>query len=223
MEIVIQDRIDDALYVKALDLIHRSFEEHINHGIVFTCSNFTLDDLKKKTDNGYITTVLLDRKLIGFHYFSISGECAYGEFLAINPEYKRQGIASEILRKETKFLLDKGIVCLIEDTSADALSSVKYHLKNGYRIVGFASYRSTDYYSLVFRKQLVSPSLWNSVLWCECSFVFSFIRCRLMRKRDGSYTFTGKALKAIKLFIISVILSIQLIPSMDCMSFDFFK
>lgn len=202
MKITIQQEISETVYAEALELIHRAFDEHKRNGIEFTCSRFTLDDLKSKTKGGYITTAADDDgRLIGFHFLSIRGSAAYGEFLAVSPGCKRRGVASRIFDEETGFLTHSGgkiIKCMITDTSTQAVSSVKCHLKNGYKIIGLESYGSTSYYSYIFRKQLTSPSVWNSRLWCALHYIFSWLLCKSTRNKNGTLTALGKALKTVK-------------------------
>lgn len=52
-----------------LNLIHRSFETYKNQGILFTCSNYTVEDLKDKILSN-ITTVRLNftKSKVGVHF-----------------------------------------------------------------------------------------------------------------------------------------------------------
>lgn len=203
MKITIQRKINDARYVEALELIHRAFDEHLKNGIEFTCSSFTLDDLKNKTKDGYITTVTSDDgRLQGFHFFSIRGTIAHEEFLAVRPDCKRCGVASKMLSEEIKFLTGyksgKAVTCMIGDTSIHAISSVRWHVGNGYKIIGLASFGCTNYYSYIFRRQLTSPSVWNSRIWCAFHYACSWLLCKSTKNKNGTLTALGKILKTAK-------------------------
>lgn len=202
MKITTQRYISDTLYAEALELIHRSYDEHLKNGIEFTCSRFTLDDLKSKTKDGYITTAIgEDGRLAGFHFFSIRGSAAYCEFMTVSPDCKRRGVGTRIFDEEVGFLTRIGrrtVKCIIADTSVLAVSSVRWHIRNGYKIIGLASYGSTGYYSYVFRKQLTSPSVWNCRLYCALHYAFSWLLCKSTRNKNGTLTALGKTLKTVK-------------------------
>ncbi len=99
-----------------------------------------------------------------------------------------------MLKHELGMLRGMDVRYIFEDTAVGADSSVGWHLKNGFRIVGLESYPNTKYYSYLFRLQLV-PSVWQSALWCRLAFAVSYVCCRLRKKPDGSPTLFARLLK----------------------------
>lgn len=197
--LIVRRRTEETSYGEILSLLHDAFGEYLRGNLRFTCSDFTVEDIIRYTKSGILMTALLDGKLVGMHYYSVfschtSGNMAYGEFLAVSPGYKRMGIASAMLEKELEILREMDVRYIIEDTAVGAQSSVCWHLRNGFRIVGLESYPNTKYYSYLFRLQL-SPSIWKAALWCRLAYIVSYAGCRLCKRQDGSPTLFARLLK----------------------------
>ena len=74
--------------------------------------------------------------------------------LSVAPHAKRQGIATRLIEEEVQWLRDKGYRYTTCSTAIPATWSVRWHLKNGYYIVGYSRSERHNYASYVFRKQL---------------------------------------------------------------------
>ena len=58
-------------YESLLKMIHRAFDEHLKNGLRFTCSFYTIDDLKQKILSGYCFMALSDNNtILGISSFS---------------------------------------------------------------------------------------------------------------------------------------------------------
>lgn len=146
-------------YSEVVDLIHSSFEERLNQGLHFTCSTITIDQFIEKTKKG-IVLVAWDSdssSLLGSSTVSIRKDkkgvlYGYHEYLAISPKAKRLGVGTKLLESHTHNLINTCAQYVLSDTAVGADSSVKWHVKNGFRIIGLRSFPSTNYYSFKFRK-----------------------------------------------------------------------
>lgn len=200
MDIIIKKKEETNIsYEQIINLIHESFEERLNQGLQFTCSFMTAEDFEKRNTDG-IVLVAIDNKtndLIGTATIHIKTDehgilYGYSEYLAISSKKKRCGIGT-LLDKECERICKKAkceyIMC---DTATEAKSSVKYHLKMGFKIVGLESYSSTNYFSYLFRKQLNKNSKWSSQIYCKFAYIKSFLRVKLLLKKNGSKTFLCK-------------------------------
>ena len=131
------------------------------------------------------------------HLYTDKDRNSYGyiEYLAVEPSQKRTGIGEKLFSEMERILLSKGVSYIMSDTAARAKSSVKWHRKRGFVIVGYHSYKSTNYYSYIFRKQYSSPSIWNSNLYSSMRFVLSYLKTVLERNKNGDERFLYGKLK----------------------------
>ena len=74
--------------------------------------------------------------------------------LSVAPNAKRQGIGTQLIEAEVEWLVKAGYRYTTCSTATTATWSVKWHLKNGYYIVGYSRSEKQNYASYVFRKQI---------------------------------------------------------------------
>lgn len=206
MEVVIK-RLEETniTYEQIVELLHESFEERLQQGLKFTCSYMSVDQFKKKTADGVVFVALeaMTNELLGtgtVHLRKNKSGVLYGynEYAAISPKAKRCGIGSKLLKARENFVKSASGEYILSDTAVGAKSSIKYHKKNGFKIIGLTSFSSTNYYSYWFRKQLVPSKKWNSDLYCKYIFLKSYIVTKLCLKKNGSVTLFYSIYKKIK-------------------------
>lgn len=203
---VVVDRLENTAvsYKQLIELIHHSFEERIQQGLFFTCSTMTEEKYINKTKDG-VVLVAMDNEtneLLGTATIHIRKDnrniiYGYNEYLAISPSAKRKGIGTKLLEKQMMIVINANGEYIESDTAVGAKSSVCWHLKNGFKIVGLQSFISTNYYSYVFRKQLVMSKKWNNEILVKLIYLFSAFRTKILKKENGEYTVFGVALKRI--------------------------
>ena len=194
-------RTDESADREILELVHLAFEERKTQGLNFTCINYTIDDIKKKAEGAFVFLAYDKNKLVGcifFHVYPQKGNYGYIEVVSTHPDYKGMGIASILIARIFQKAKELGVIYIGSDTAVNANSSVKWHLKNGFAIIKLQSSTKSNYFSYVFRKQLKKPSIWNCSLWTKTHYIFSFIKCRMMRNQFGQYTAIGKLVKKVK-------------------------
>lgn len=138
-------------------LLHNSFAERVENGLNFSCAYYSADDLKNRlsknaivigafNDNAYLIGMLVINNIV----------CRYGiklathEYLAVAPSAKRMGVGSALFKKCVRECKKKQIDILLSDTAKEAESSVKYHIKQGFRIFGESHYSGRTYRSINF-------------------------------------------------------------------------
>ena len=130
-----------------------------------------------------------------------------GANLSVSPKAKREGIASRMLEEETQRLRKVGYRYMMGSTGIPATWSVRWHLKNGYRIVGYSRNEKHNYASYVFRKQIVTD-VWHhptDLLWtrpiapvtAKISYVASYIATCICKTREGRLNRIGRMAKRI--------------------------
>ena len=156
-------------------------------------------------------------ELLGMHCFRSDRRLrrAYGYYLSVKPSAQGEGVASQLLRVESARTRLAGFWHLYGLTAEKATWSVGWHLRNGYRIIGYK--RSPDnfqttykdgqkknqcYATLVFRRQLVPVSfrswaglvfvlrhpvyaLHSNAAFCKLRFMLSFLVTNILKNRQG--------------------------------------
>lgn len=195
----------DVSYKQIVDLLHDSFHERIEQGLHYTCSFITEEEYIQKTRGGlvFVAIDLKTGELAGTNtlniFFDRKGKYGYMEYVAIANNYKHRGVGSLLLQRLRQEAVTKvGCRFILSDTSTRADSAVNYHLKNGFEIIGLESYRSTNYWSYVFRMQLSPSFLWENVLFQKIHFLCSYVFIKVTRNMDGTDTWFGVQYKTIR-------------------------
>lgn len=177
-------------------LFHESFQERLDQGLNFTCSFFTPEDLERRSEDCVVLVAIdkdCDDRLVGTVSFSkLSRSKAEHLNLAVIPSYKHAGVATQLLKALLDLAFKSGCNYIVSDTAEQAISSVKWHKKNGFYPFSLRSFGSTNYYSIIFRKQLKHHWLWSNPNCCAMHFALSSAINKLYRNSDGSLTKLGK-------------------------------
>ena len=191
-------------YQQIADLQHSAFQERLEQGLHFTSSSMTALQFEEKMKDGYVfvaidtnTDTLLGTVTIHIGTDNKGIVYGYHEYLAVSPDAKHMGIGTKMADAWTKFLKEKGAAYVLSDTACKAASSVKWHLKNGFRIYELESYRSTNYWSYVFIKYL-DGSIQKSAFRMKLHYWKSWILIRVTRHKNGFDTRLGVLYKKAK-------------------------
>ena len=205
MNIKIYRREDtDVTYKQIIDLLHSSFQERLAQGLRYSCSFMTEEQYIEKTKKGIVLVAIDEetKKLAGtttLNLDTVSGvKRGYMEYVAIEDAYKHCGIGNLLVEEIKKLAVLEKCSYILSDTSTQAISAVRYHLKNGYKIVGLESFRSTNYWSYVFRMQMIPSKKWESDVYCKFRYFLSWLFMHITRDINGNDTTIGKIHKVIK-------------------------
>ena len=191
-------------YKDVVDLLHEAFRERLEQGLNYTCSTMTEEQFRDKTANGIVYVAIDDETgLCGTATLTIKTDrkgvkYGYNEYNGIRSDMKGKGIGSMLYREGERESRKNGCEYLMSDTSTKAKSAVKYHLKNGFKIIGLESYRSTNYWSYVFRRQLVPSKKWDNPIYCKWQYIKSWLFIRITRDINGKDTAVGRLYKRLK-------------------------
>ena len=192
MNIEIRQKDERTSWEELTKLFHESFQERLDQGMQFTCSSFTPKIMERLGENNVILVAtdkddgcLAGEAMIGIEKNKKGGTWGYLSNMAISPAYKRCGIGSKLEEGRINIAKANGCRYVISDTAVGATSSVNWHLKNGFKFFELESFYSTNYYSYIFRKQLVHHPLWSNSVYCKLHYWKSAILCRLKLKANG--------------------------------------
>ena len=188
-------------YRQIVTLMHESFQERLDKGLHYSCSSMTEEQFIEKSKKGMVF-VAIDKgsnSLVGTTTLNIYSKnkkkVGYMEFVAIDNNYKHKGIGTMLLQQCQRTAKEIGASHILSDTSTKATSAVKWHLKNGFKIVGIESFRSTNYWSYVFRMQLEPSIIWNNCYFLKLYYLRSYLIIKLSRHIAGADTKLGKFFK----------------------------
>lgn len=194
-------RLQDTAFTHAdvVNLFKDSFAQWTENGLGSILLQFTPSEFAEKTIDAIVLVAVDDEKniLAGTTTMTIhhskNERWAYHKYLAVKPDYKCKGIATQLLRSCIDIATNSEYGYILSNTSVDARWSVNWHLKNGFKKVGYYSTTTSNYFSYRFRYQLKSPTIWNCSFFTDIVFCFSYLKTRAMRKRDGGLTWFGNS------------------------------
>ena len=183
-------------------LIKKVYSTRAEEGIHFWALNASTDEvLNRVNENGGITMLATDNEhIIGtatalFH----NDKFDWAGFIlaAVSPEYQGQGIGKKLYAQLQTIAHEKRCRYIMASTALNAISSVKWHLANGFLPYSLNSYANTDYYSILFRKYLPVTTI-AQVVMCKVNYTFSSFISRVLWKHDGKETQIGKLIKSLR-------------------------
>lgn len=190
-------------------LIQDSYQQWVDEGIQARWLKQPFADFCKMLKHAvvFLAVNTPKRQLLGLHCFYCypKKHYAYGFYLAVNSQAKYQGIATQMLKYEKEQFLARGYRSLIGVTEVTATWSVRWHLKNGYRIFGYSKGRSPYCDTYSFRLQL-SPVSWyqpSTWLWnkpmapitARCCYLVSYAVSKMTHQHNGQLNWMGKLAK----------------------------
>lgn len=116
-------------------------------------------------------------------------------------DYKGKGIGKILFDHVLTYAEKNNLSYILSDTSELSKNSNRWHEKCGFKKYGYTSFRSTNYFSIIYRLDLPYKS--NNKEY-TCRYIYYYIITKLSLRRDGTLTCFG----TIKYFISSKIKSL---------------
>lgn len=168
MEKVIINELKETSYLLAdiVELLHDAFGERKTQGIMMGGIDITEEDLSRILQDAVLYIATIGPNLVGMlsaryarrqNRRKMENYCHLG-YVAISPKAKRGGIGSQLLARLEEDAKEKGCEYIISNTAEPATSAVSWHLKQGFHKVKYTRWKSRNYNSIVFRKEL-TPSI----------------------------------------------------------------
>ena len=163
-------------------MIQIVYKDRVRQGMNFWATTVSFDDFKKEYErNSAVVFVAIDDTTLellgsGTIYIRTKGKVRYAHLTnaVVLPKVHRCGIGSKLKAVRQQFAIQKGCEYISCTTAVNAESSVLWHKKNGYKIVGKSYW--LGYYSYRFRLQITPSLLWNNSLFCRLMYITSCIR-----------------------------------------------
>ncbi len=131
-------------------LIHESVQERIDQNLNFIVPTMSVDEHKEKTKDSIVIVAYKNNDLLGAASTTIlkdkdGNDYAYEEMMYVTSSCKKGGIGSKMQQKRIEIAKENGCPYTISDTAEKAMSSVKWHPRNWYKLVGLRRYMKTNY------------------------------------------------------------------------------
>ena len=183
---------DCGIYTPAKDTTLEQFTQDISRMAIFVALDADTNDL------------------LGMHVLRLNKRKgrADGADLSVSPKAQHEGIASRMLQTEAQRLRKAGCRYMVGSTAIPATWSVQWHLKNGYRIVGYSRSERNNYASYVFRKQIATdvrhhPSdlLWTrpiAPITAKLRYCLTWMATMVCKDKAGKLNAIGRMAKKLK-------------------------
>lgn len=156
--------------------------ERVLQGMNFWATTVSFDEFRDEYEkNSAVVFVAIDDingELVGSGtiYIRNNGKYKYAHMTnaVVSPNMRRCGIGSKLKVIRQEYAMQNGCSFISCTTGVNAESSVSWHKKNGYKIVGKSYW--LGYYSYRFRLQLTPSWLWNSNLFCKLVYIRSCVK-----------------------------------------------
>ena len=190
--VAFQQWIDADLYTSVKYAIFERFQHYLKDKAVFIAQDEATGEL------------------LGMHTLRLNKRKgrADGANLAVSPKAQHEGIASRMLEAEALRLRKAGYRYIVENTAIPATWSVKWHLKNGYHIVGYSRSERNNYASYVFRKQIATdvrhhPTdlLWTkpiAPITAKLLYCLSWLATNICKSKSGKLNAIGRIAKEVR-------------------------
>ena len=147
-------------------LLQDSFAERLREGLNFSCAIYNEEDVKRSFSKATaIIGAYEESELIGIVMLNqvaskFGLRYATHENLAVASKSKGLGVASKMFLELCVTAKDNNLDFVLSDTAEGATSSVKYHLRNGFRLYGKRHFPGRNYNSVTF----ILPISWKGKL-----------------------------------------------------------
>ena len=193
------------------ELLRAAFQQWTDAGLYTSVAHASVEGFRQYlTDKAvFVAQDEATGELLAMHTLRLNKRKgrASGANLAVSPKAKHEGIASRMLQEEVLRLRKAGYRYMMGTTGIPATWSVRWHLKNGYYIVGYSRSERNNYASYIFRKQIAidvrhhpTDLLWTrpiAPLTAKMQYVMYYLATSICKTREGRLNRLGRWAKRV--------------------------
>ena len=157
-------RWEDTRYTLAeiVDLIHSAFRERAEQGLNMGGITISMEELETILQDAVMYVAEQNGKPVGIltaRYVKRETRgkpeqyCHLG-YVAVSPSVKRGGIGGLLLNRLEEDAKKQECRYIISNTAESASSAVAWHIKHGFKRIKYTKWKSRNYPSIIFRKEL---------------------------------------------------------------------
>ena len=175
-----------------LELTHAAFSEHLQRGICMFPCTASMEQYKEFLKDCQISAIRIDGKLVAYKAGVIMNHPDHTHLqmraIGVHPSCKGQGLGKQVHRLLEAWAHKEGCAYMQTDTSCKAKSSRAFHRSCGFEDWFYVSHPTTNYYSIVMRKELPEGRRMSRMLRYT-SLIRSYIRIHMLYKANGQERF----------------------------------
>ena len=186
-----------------------SFQQWIDAGLYTSVAHATMESFQRYIADKavFLAQDEATGELLGMHTLRLNKRKgkADGADLAVSPKALHEGIASRMLEVEAQRLRKVGYRYIVENTAIPATWSVQWHLRNGYRIVGYSRSEKRNYPIYIFRKQIAidvrhhpTDLLWTkpvAPITAKLRYCLTWLATNICKSKSGKLNWIGRMAK----------------------------
>ncbi len=187
---------DSVSWADLTSLLHSAFEEHRLCGLNYSACDQPEEVTRERSQRGICLVALIDDILVGTATLSFENSEGHLCQVGVLPEYKGYGIGKRLVNEVIALCRQQKVEALYCNTSAKAVSVVKWYMSHNWQKIGLKSFSGTNYYSIEFRYPITGRRYHS---WeCSIRYYISLIYCMSLWREDGNLRPVGRFLKKIK-------------------------
>ena len=209
-DIVIKTNNEVGVPAEELYLLEQAaYKQWTEAGLYTPTEHTTLEQYKKylPTKVVFVARDAATGELLGMHTLRLNKKqgSAHGADLSVSTKAQHEGIASRMLEAEAQRLRKNGYRYMVGSTAIPATWSVRWHLKNGYYIIGYSRSEKSNYASYVFRKQIATdvrhhPTdlLWTrpvAPITAKLRYCLTWMATKICKDKAGRLNLVGRLSK----------------------------
>ena len=189
-----------------------SFQQWIDAGLYTSVAHATMESFQRYIADKavFLAQDEATGELLGMHTLRLNKRKgkADGADLAVSPKALHEGIASRMLEVEAQRLRKVGYRYIVENTAIPATWSVQWHLRNGYRIVGYSRSEKRNYPIYIFRKQIAidvrhhpTDLLWTKPIapvTAKLRYCLTWMAMMMCKDKAGRLNWLGRMAKDVR-------------------------
>ena len=208
--IVIKTNKEAGVPVEELYKLRKAaFQQYTDNGLYTAVQHTSIEQfqLQLKGKSVFVVQDEATGELLGMHTLRLNKRKgkADGADLAVSPKALHEGIASRMLEVEAQRLRKVGYRYIVENTAIPATWSVQWHLRNGYRIVGYSRSEKRNYPIYIFRKQIAidvrhhpTDLLWTkpvAPITAKLRYCLTWLATNICKSKSGKLNWIGRMAK----------------------------
>lgn len=186
-DVYICEKPDYITYEQITELYHKAYFEWKEQGIGFAAANQSIEDTKKRLNNGYCIVALLNGELLGSitmtvendnHIKILPNPYLHLQQLAINPNNQKGGIGRQLMEYAEEVARREKCSAIVLDTAKPAKRLINWYMRLGYRKMGYIKWANVNYYSIEFYKPIN-----QKIRYARLRYLYQHLRCSLKLKK----------------------------------------
>ena len=164
-EIIIRELQESDSLELLTELLHRAYKSLADLGLKYYATHQTVEQTRHRIRKGTVFVALRDGRIVGTIFYRNPQEACHTDWydreevayigqMGVEPDLKRQGIATKLMDFIEQRALEDGAGELALDTAETASHLIEWYKRRGYRFIDYVDWEVTNYRSVIMSKKL---------------------------------------------------------------------